>query len=75
MAERFVISPLKTKQVGELVLESAKTRGMPKIDQEDVMRRYLARTDRKGKVNPPRTSEMPRASSYSPDSSPWRIYA
>jgi len=68
MAERFIISPLKTKQVGELVHKAAKTREMPKIDQEDVIKRYSSLKDRKGKVNPPRTSEIPRlrVSSSSP---------
>jgi len=54
MAERFIISPLKTKQIEELVLESAKTRGMPKIDSEELIERYLARKERKGTVKPPR---------------------
>ena len=66
MAERFVISPLNTKQVGELVRKTAKTREMPKIDQEDVIKRYSSLKDRKGKVNSLRTSENPPISKRPP---------
>lgn len=40
MAERFVISPLKTKQIARWVMELSYTRGIPKLDPAAVMERY-----------------------------------